>query len=355
MNKKKLPHHQFPSQLRQDIISGDWVVIATGRARRPDEFKQKADVKKTHRQTFSRSAKGKTKKDCIFCRILEKEKPILVYSHGKKSNNVKDWTTVVVANKYPAFSLGEMINRHEIGPYQVMNGIGFHELVVTRDHHRRLGQLEIEEIKEVIDVYQERYLDLSNESSVNYISIFHNEGKAAGASVAHPHSQIIAIPTTDPDIKSSLSGSKKYWQKHHQCPHCVMIAYDRKVSERIIWQNEEFVVCCPFVPRTAFEVRIYPKKHQAYFERIKDSSKRQLAAAFKMALKSLNLGLGKPDYNFFLHTAPCDGHSYDYYHWHWQIIPKTQIWGGFELGTEIEVSTITPEVAATYLGKQLSK
>lgn len=352
MDAHRQSDDQAPSQLRRDIISGDWVVIATGRAKRPDEFRRK-EVKETLREAVG-PAKQKTKSDCVFCRIVEKEEPLLVYSHGEKQDEpVADWTTVVVANKFPAFAPGKELNRRKVGPYQVMEGVGFHELVVLRDHNRRIGQLEVGEIKELFDVYQERYLDLSNEPEVNYVSLFHNEGEEAGASITHPHSQIIAIPTTDPDIESSLVGSKRYWQANNKCPHCVMIDYDRRTRERVVWENEEFVVCCPFVPRTAFETRVYPKKHQAYFERIKDQTKLQLAEAFQKALIALRRGLNKPDYNFFLHTAPCDGKSYNHYHWHWQIIPKTQIWAGFELGTEIEISTITPERAADYLAKQL--
>ena len=339
-----------PSQLRQDIVSGDWIVIATGRAKRPDDFKKKKSEK-----TVSPSKKS-PKKNCVFCQIVNKEKPILVQSHGQEitAPPFDDWTIAVVANKHPAFSPAPKINREKIGPYQVMDGVGFHELVITRDHHRRLDQMEISEVKEVFDVYQERYLELSNEAHVNYVSIFHNEGKEAGASIEHPHSQIITIPANDPDIQSSLNGSWRFWQKNNQCPHCVMIEHDRKSQERIIWENDQFIVCCPFVPRTAFETRIYPKKHQSYFERIKSDTKKQLAEAFKIALTALRIGLNDPDYNFFLHTAPCDGQNYDHYHWHWQIIPKTQIWAGFELGTEIEISTITPESAAKYLKKQIS-
>jgi len=335
----------FPSQLRQDIVSDDWVVIATGRARRPDDFKKKKAKKK------------KEKKLCRFCNILKYEKPILAFSKGKKlkSPPYTHWTTCVVANKYPAFSPSLKMNRHKIGPYQIMDGVGFHELVVTRDHEKTIGQMEIAQIKEIIDIYQERYLDLSNEPLINYVSIFHNQGEEAGATVAHPHSQIIAIPTFDSDIQSSINGSKRYFRRHGQCPHCTMIKYDQKTQKRIIFENKEFLVVCPFVPRVAFEIRIYPKIHQGYFERIKNGSKWQLAEAFKMAFQALGSALNHPDYNFFLHTAPCDGKNYNHYHWNWQIIPHTQVWAGFELGTEIEISTINPETAAEFLRQQLQK
>jgi len=340
---KKSP---FPSQLRQDIVSDDWVVIATGRAKRPDAFGKKEINAK----------KKKEKKLCRFCDILKYEKPILVFSKGEKikSPPYNNWTTCVVANKYPAFSPSLKMNHRKIGPYRVMDGVGFHELVVTRDHRQTIAEMNISQIKEIIDAYQERYLDLSNEPLVNYVSIFHNQGEKAGATVAHPHSQIIAIPTFDSDIQSSINGSKRYLKKYGQCPHCTMIKYDQKDQKRVVFENKEFLVTCPFVSRVAFEVRIYPKVHRGYFERIKNGSKWQLAEAFKKTFKALDLALNHPDYNFFLHTAPCDGQNYDHYHWNWQIIPHTQIWAGFELGTEIEISTITPEAAAEFLRHKIN-
>ncbi len=341
-NNKKDP---FPSQLRQDIVSGDWVVIATGRAQRPDDFRRK-EVEKI-----------KDNQPCRFCQILKYEKPILAFSRGEKLNTppYDDWTTCVVTNKYPAFSPANKTHRRKIGIYQVMDGVGFHELVITRDHQRTIAQMDTAEVKEIIDAYQERYLDLSNKPLINYVSIFHNQGKEAGATVTHPHSQIIAIPTLDPDIQSSINGSKRYFQKHRQCPHCAMIKYEQKVHKRVVFENKEFLVVCPFVSRVAFEIRIYPKSHQAYFERIKDNGKWQLAEAFQMTFKALDSGLNHPDYNFFLHTAPCDGKDYHHYHWNWQIIPHTQSIGGFELGTEIEISTITPATAAAFLRRQLKR
>ncbi|MDD3679756.1 MAG: DUF4921 family protein [Candidatus Shapirobacteria bacterium] len=333
------------SQLRQDPVSGDWIVIAVQRAKRPDDFKKKP-AKDKEIQT----------KPCVFCQIVSKETPILVQANGEEiaSSPFDGWTIAVVNNKYPAFIPDLGVNRQKIGPYQTMNGFGYHELVVAKDHHRRFGQMEPVEIKEILSVYKKRYLVLSRQTNINYVAIFHNEGQSAGASVEHPHSQIIAIPTTDTDIQSSLDGSKKFWQRNnYQCPHCAMIKYDQKSQERVVWENDQFLVCCSFAPKSAFEIKIYPKKHQAYFEEINDNCLFSLAQAFKIALKSIERGLGDPDYNFFLHTAPCDGKNYEYYHWHWQIQPKTQTLGGFELGVKIEISTITPEDSAQYLKKQI--
>jgi UDPglucose--hexose-1-phosphate uridylyltransferase len=343
--KIQLNKEKFPSELRYDLVSNDWVVIATGRAKRPEMFKEEKKKKETV-----------SEKDCPFCNIIQQEKPTLIFDHGQKISLEKGlpqtWTVVSIPNKYPAFSKSNSFNERSEGLYHIIDGVGFHEVIVTRDHKKQLGQLSIEEIKEVINVYQERYLDLMNEKLISYISIFQNKGKEAGASVVHPHSQIIAIPLIDPDLQASLNGSELYFKEYKKCVHCEMLAQDRKDGRRVVFENEEFIVVVPFASRVAFETRIYPKEHHSYFERITNGQKDHFAEAIKEALSRLGKALNDPAYNFFIHTAPCDGKDYNHYHWHLEILPKTQIWAGFELGAGIEISTIEPEKAAEYLRQQ---
>jgi len=344
-NPKKKGISKIPSELRLDIVSKDWVVIATGRARRPETFK------KEKRKIFQEK-----REVCPFCHIQDQETPTLIFSKGKKIENTKeipkDWTLVVIPNRFPAVLPGETLRERAEGPYQLMDGVGFHEVVVTRDHIRDISQFSIKEIKEVIDAYQERYLELMNEKFVNYISIFHNHGPEAGASIAHPHSQIMAIPVTDPDIQNSLIGSRRYWDYHRKCIHCEMVKWDKEDGRRIVFENDEFLALCPFASRMAFEVRIYPKAHLSYFERVNEQQKMALAEAFQVVLQKLRKALGDFSYNFFLRTSPCDGRDYSHYHWHFEILPRTSIPAGFEFGVGIEISTIEPEKAAEYLRKQ---
>jgi UDPglucose--hexose-1-phosphate uridylyltransferase len=224
--------------------------------------------------------------------------------------------------------------------------------VITSDHKKSLGQLILKKIEEVIEVYHERYLKLMRESFVKYISIFHNHGPGAGASIFHPHSQVITTPLIDVDLRRALVNSKKYFKKNKKCIYCEMAKWEKKVKKRIIFENKDFLVLCPFASKVAFEIIISPKKHSAYFEKITKKEKKSLAKAFRVALGKLYKALNNPDYNFYLHTAPCDGQKHHYYHWHWTILPKTSIWAGFEVGTRMEISTIEPEKAAEYLRKQ---
>ena len=337
---------KFPSELRFDLISKDWVVIATGRAKRPEMFKKEKRVKvKT------------PKRICPFCQIETQERPVLIYFQGKKIPlNTKipyNWTTIVIPNKFPAFLPQPKLEKRIEGRiYQTMNAVGFSELVVTRDHEKSLALLPLENVKEVIDCYQERYLELMKKPFVNYISIFHNHGAEAGASQSHPHSQIITTPLIDIDLQKALFNSKRYFQKNKKCVYCQMNNWERKVKKRVVFENKDFLVICPFASKSAFQVIISPKKHLSYFEKITEKEKWQLAQTFKIALEKLYKGLGDPAYNFYLHTAPSDGKDYPYYHWHFTILPKTATWAGFELGARMEISTIEPEKAAEYLRKQ---
>lgn len=336
---------KFPSELRFDMMSKDWVVIATGRGKRPHSFKAKRQEVTT------------LKSQCPFCNLDSQEKPTLILVKGEErpleTGIPRDWTTIVVPNKYPAFIPSSQLNPQKEGEfYQRMNAVGFHEVLVTRDHKKQLAQFSLSEVKEVIDAYQLRYLSLRKEKFVNHISIFHNHGVEAGASVVHPHSQIVTTPLIDSDLKKALANSRKYFRAHRRCAYCQMNRWEQKKKKRLVFENKEFLVICPFASKAAFEMIISPKKHLPYFERITERQKERLAEAFKAALAKLYQGLCDPAHNFYLHTSPADGKQYDHYHWHWTIIPKTATWAGFEIGTRMEISTIEPERAAAYLRRQ---
>lgn len=323
------------SELRMDLVSNDWVVIATGRARRPESFAKHERAKETV-----------LPKDCPFCN----EDYILKEAIFKTFRADGSWVALSIPNKYPAFTHNGFNKRKE-GPNRIMDGYGYHEVIITYDHDKQMALFPQDEIRRVVDIYQARYLSLMNQEHIKYVSIFHNHGKEAGASIGHPHSQLIAIPVIDPDMRSSLAGAEAYHTSQGKCVYCTMIEWDLKDGRRIIYENEKFVVLCPFAPQMSFEVRVYPKIHQPYFERLIGKEKGLFADALKVALNKIFQGLKDPAYNFYLHTAPCDGANYDYYHWHVNILPKTAIWAGFELGTGIEISTIEPEKAAEFLKK----
>lgn len=341
MKKKQI------SELRQDLISGEWVVISRARAQRP----QAEDFKK--RKKFFQP-----KETCPFENPQKTGhgKPLLIYWKDKNPSielgaSKKDWALQVVNNKFPAFGKGICSYEHKEGPYSWLEGVGFHEVVILRNHSKNLAQLSESEIELLLKAYQERYLKLQNEPCVEYIFIFHNYGIEAGASLFHPHSQIIAIPVIPPDVGRSIKGSKEYYEKHKKCVHCEMIQWEKHNRKRIIFENEDFIAFAPFASKTAFEIRIFPKKHECSFELIMEAERRSLSQVLKIIFAKIYKNLNDPAYNYFIHTAPCEVVPFKFYHWHIEVLPKTSIYGGVELGTGIEISGILPEDAAKILRK----
>lgn len=338
-NKKNISANkrESVSELRQDLVTGDWVTIATSRAGRPHIFakknKQELDTDISKCPFENPQASGN-------------ESPLLLYKNKKH----KDWSLQVIPNKFPAFNhmagCGEI---REVGPYLTREGTGHHEVVITRDHKKHLALLTLKEVTEVVSSYKERHNALKEDKCIKYISVFHNHGASAGASLSHPHSQLIAIPFIPADIRRSLVGSNMFFRMNGECVHCSMISWELKDKKRLIFENESFVAFCPFVSRSAFEIRVFPKNHRAYFENLPDDRLPQLAEALRASLRKMNKVLNNPSYNFFFHTAPIDGHKYPNYHWHIEILPKTDVWAGFELGTGIEISTLEPKKAARLL------
>lgn len=324
------------SEIRQDIVTGDWVVIASRRSQRPEAFAPRETA-----DTLEDSIH-----DCVFENPEKtgQESDLLVYR-----DNLGDWTLRVFPNKYPAVLPDVAAMGREEGPYFAMPGVGSHEVVVYRDHFQDPGSFAVLRAAEMMDAFQERYLDLMCRKNIRYISIIHNHGRLAGASITHPHSQIFAIPVISPYIRQELEGAQQYARATQSCAYCTALEYDMTDRRRVVFENAEFIAICPFASRSAFEVWVLPKVHQPYFERIKDAQKVSLAEVFSTALRAISTTLHKPDYNFYLHTAPCDGKDYAHFHWHWEILPKTSTWAGFELSTGVEISTMLPERAAELL------
>ena len=329
------------SELRRDLVTGEWIVIATRRALRPHAFIAKGEREED------------TRESCPFedPQKAGNEAPLFLFPQDAKDS----WQVQVIANKYPAFSpAGECQVPRNRGPYEIIDGRGFHEVVITRDHSKHFALFSREEAEQVVRAYHERYAAMKTDSCVTYIAIFHNHGRSAGATLTHPHSQIIALPIVPPDVRRSLEGSADYFQKNKACVHCVMIAWEQEDKKRIIFENDTFVAFCPFISRTAFEIRIFPKNHDAHFDHMMPKHYGDFADALRHSLGALHKTLENPAYNFFLHTAPLDGETYEHYHWHLEIMPKTAIWAGFELSTGIKISTLAPEQAAEFLREQIS-
>lgn len=323
-NKKEI------SELRQDPVSRDWIIISTGRAKRLDSFKTSENL---HEET-----------PIGLCSFEDPK------AHGNEVVKIYSSGVKVVNNKFPIIK-GEVFNSEKrYGPYLIKDSAGYHEVVIFKDHKKSFAEMSNDDVFNVVSVYHDRYNILKNKECANYILIIHNHGYDAGASVSHPHSQILAIPFIPSDISRSLSGSAMYKMERKRCVHCDIIEWELKEKKRIIFENDNFVALIPYVPRFSYEIRIFPKNHQVFFEEANNLELKDFAEALKVSLAKIFYGLGNPSYNFFIHTPPTDvEHDYSFYHWHLEINPRIAIWGGFELGTGGEVINTDPDEAAEYL------
>lgn len=333
------PDNEAP-QLRFDLISKDWVVVAAGRGRKPEAYKkqwQKAEV---------------DPEVCVFCNLRTQATPVLVLSSGvpMAANPLPyDWTVAAIPNKFPAFMPFETLDKKIEGPfYETMNAAGYCEVVIPRDHYKHFALMEVSQVKEMFDAFQMRYRELSKKKFTNYISIFHNHGVEAGASQPHPHSQIITSPVVDSDSQRALDAAKEYWDKNGKCLNCEMNEWEERQDLRIVFSNDRFLALCPFASKAAFEMVITPRRHLSRFEEADGQTLWSLAEIFHAVIKKLYAGLQNPPYNFYLHTSPNTG-DHPYCHWHLTIVPRIGHLAGFELGTRMEIVVVAPEAAAEYL------
>ncbi len=351
--KEKVPPSKLVAEFRRDMVSGDWVLVSSARQSRP-LFGASAQK--------DGSAKILLIKDCPFEDPQKSGNGDALFwlprpSDGKKEDCEKfdNWFVQVIQNKYPAVFKNIIPEYENYGPFKKQGGFGFHEVVVTRDHDRPIEKMEIDEISLVFRAYQQRYRVLEKDERVDYILIYHNQGSLAGASVMHPHSQIVAMPNIPPDISRSINGALLYYEKEKKCVHCVMLEFEMKEKTRVVFENECFITIAPFASKVPYELRIFPKQHASDFEETPDNCLAHLSEALKDALTRLSAVLGEHDYNFFIHTSSARVDSVPYYHWHIEIFPRTYKWAGLELGSGIEVLPIPPEQAAENLRNAFKK
>lgn len=321
-------------------MSGDWVLISTKIQRKPI-FYTKPEVVPM------------PKSQCPFENPQRSgHKNVLLWLPRQGKSEFKDWWLQVLMNKYSVvlrYKACSPIFKKGIFEYTAGNGV--QELVVVRDHARPLALMTQAEIRIILDAYLIRYHALRTEPCVEYILILHNSGSRAGASVPHPHSQIFAVPIIPPDVGRSLEGSKNYFHQNKRCVHCDILKWEMKERARIIYHNRSFVALAPYASKVAYEIRIFPVRHESRFEIIGEAEKDDWAEAVRSVFSRIYKVLKNPDYNFFIHTAPPkDAHS-DHYHWHMEILPRVATWGGLELGAGIEVIKVAPEETAKLLRK----
>jgi UDPglucose--hexose-1-phosphate uridylyltransferase len=333
------PQEDALPELRKDPITGRWVIISTDRAKRPSDFV---------RESVRMEGKG----FCPFCLGNESKTPPEVLAYGRNGGgpNTPGWTVRVVPNKFPALGIEGDLDRQGDGLFDRMNGVGAHEVIVeTPDHKSTLATLPVRAIEDVLWAYRDRVLDLKNDKRFRYALIFKNHGDAAGASLEHSHSQLIALPIVPKRVREELDAAKHYYREKERCIFCDMIRQEMESGVRIVGENDQFVSIAPYAPRFPFELWLLPKQHSSAFENNQSSVYSSLARMLKDTLSRLDAVLDHPAYNFMLHTSPVGEEINDHYHWHFEIIPKLIKVAGFEWGTGFYICPTPPEESARFL------
>lgn len=326
-------------ELRKDPVTGRWVIISTERAKRPTDLAKESVV---IRGTGF----------CPFCYGNEDKTPpeVLVFGRNGAGPNTPGWTVRVVPNKFPALGIEGDLDRAGDGMFDRMNGVGAHEVIVeTPDHHSTLAMLTDKGIEDVLWAYRDRMLDLKNDKRFRYILIFKNHGEAAGASLEHTHSQLIALPIVPKRVREEVDNSKRYFIEKERCIFCDMIRQEADTSDRVILENEEFIAIAPYAPRFPFETWLLPKVHHSSFENNQSPIYKSLAGLMGNLLKRIDAVLERPAYNFIIHTSPIGEEINDHYHWHIELMPKLTKVAGFEWGTGFYICPTPPEESARFL------
>ncbi|MEM3342634.1 MAG: galactose-1-phosphate uridylyltransferase [Thermoplasmata archaeon] len=336
-------------EIRKDYVTSRWVVIATERAQRPEDLRHPKE--ETERAVFEKLPKKK--EDCPFCQGNESQTPpeIIAFRPSWTMPNTPGWWVRCIPNKYPALRIEGEVNHRVSQLHNRMNGVGAHEVVIEApEHNKTIANMSNQQVAEIISLIKSRYNDLIKDTRFKYILIFKNHGRDAGASMEHPHQQIIATPIIPKRIMEELTGARRYYESTGgMCLFDDIIESELESGERIIANTKHFIAICPYAASFPFEAWVLPKKHDPSFEDINDQEKNDLATMLQLILGKMYVLLDNPPYNFILHTAPCDRNDYRFYHWHLEIVPRLTRLAGFEWGTGFYINPTPPEQAAKFL------
>jgi len=325
-------------EFRKDPVTGRWVIIATDRSRRPADFSRQQVIPKGDRF-------------CPFCPGNEQKTPPEVLAYRQSGGlNEPGWTLRVVPNKFPALRVEGDFDRQGEGLYDKMNGIGAHEVIIEApEHNVTLGEMSEKRAEDIFWAIRDRFLDIKKDLRMRYILAFKNHGEAAGATLEHSHSQLIALPVMPRRVQEELEGAKRYYDLKERCIFCDILRQEINTGSRVVLETEHFLAVCPYAARFPFEIWVLPRRHFSNFEDSDVPTFHNLGWVMPVLVREIDKVLERPAYNVMIHTAPLQEHGLPYYHWHMELIPKLTKVAGFEWGTGFYINPTPPEESAKFL------
>jgi UDPglucose--hexose-1-phosphate uridylyltransferase len=313
------------SELRTDWLTGRTVILAEHRAERPNEFVA-AEAASTPTVTAA---------PCPFCPGQESTTPPAVFSRAGSDGR---WRVRVVPNKFPAVAVDEPAT-------------GAHEVIIESSQHAdRMSALGVAEFSDVLDAYRERLTFWRESDRFQYGLIFKNQGAQAGASLAHVHSQLVALPLPPVPVAAEFERAQAAYRDRGNCPYCRMIHQERKTRDRVVLERDGLIAFCPYASLQPGEVWLMPTTHEPWFEaRSQTGASDRLAEILHTLLVRVEAILPRPAYNLLVRTSPWQNGVAAFGHWRIEILPRTNPFAGFELATHIYINPISPTRAARQL------
>ncbi len=325
------------SEFRQNLATKEWVIIAPGRDGRPQDYVTVEE---------GRPAPPVHRDDCPFCTGNEEK----TANELLRLERDGSWLMRVVENKFSALSSEASVEREQHGLFLKSGSYGHAEVIIESPRHNdMLVTMDRAQVHDLLRLYRQRMAEISMMPNIAIVMLFRNWGPHAGTSLEHPHSQIIASPIIPPHIRDPFQKAALHYDSYGTCVYCDQVREEIRQQERLVFENEHYVVFCPFASRTPYELRIYPKVHNAsYFWSPKEEFD-DLAEALQLTLQAMQRLLGNQSYNLIVRTSPVGDEDVRYLHWYLVIVPRISTPAGFEMGSGIYINPAAPEECARQL------
>ena len=324
------------SQLRLDPLTGRWIVISSDRADRPQPFAPR-----------SSSAQEDPDLRCPFCPGNEEETPPALETYGPGGS----WLVRVVPNLYPAFAGREHMSVRNAGPVFIQApASGIHEVVVfAPEHDSTWADLSDDHAGLLMAAVRDRVEEHASSGSLRYSQFISNRGREAGASLDHPHGQLLAMPFVPGELVAEQAGFDRV---AGACLLCTTLDAEEEVGHRLVAKTDRVVTVCPFWSGVPYEMLLLPRHHEPFAHRARPDDLAAMGVAIRDGLSRLRRAVGDVAYNLVLHYSPF--RSTADFHWHVHLLPKLTTRAGFELGTGVLINVLPPEFAAAELRAALN-
>lgn len=325
------------SELRQNMVTKEWVIIADDRAKRPEEFNAEPRI--------LTGEKPEKETQCAFCPGNE-DLSLEVMRVPEKG----PWQVRVIRNKYPALSFKGERERTFDGVHRRMSGVGYHEVIIESPRHNTCPALETpEEIFLMLKTFQERGRQIAEDPRIEQVIYFKNHGASAGTSMLHPHTQLIGLPIVSSDTRTRIEEARRFYDDTGQCVYCKMLADELQNRNRIIVTGDHFIAFIPYAAFSPFHMWVLPRDHEPNYLKVSEEGLMDLGRVLRRVMRKLYFGLRDPDYNYVIRSAPLRDIEEEYLHWYLTIVPRVARTAGFELGSGMFINPTLPEESAAFL------